>query len=207
MRTWNSHHNAHGAYTNRERNQNKTQMGRLPSVNTKLQPITSKSPTKSVANPLKLTLIQTHGHSPVANNYPDAFNTHFYRWPIASQSPSSEYDIKWRAANNPFASQFNPTIETVPISTAVPTITTTAATTTASSTMPTARVYRTFTEHRLHTKHHMGIGYVKTVVFICFCFVIFLLHFFLLLLLLLFKYLQYRFRNRYRNIWTFAPYI
>lgn len=169
-------------------------MGRLPSVNTKLPPITSKSPTKSVANPLKLTLIQTNGHSLVANNYPDAFNTHFYRWPIASQSPSSDYDIKWRTANNPFESHFKPTIESVPISTAVPTITTTAATMTASSTMPTARVYRTFTEHRLHTKHHMSNGYVKTVVFISF-----------FLLLLLCCCCCCICRNRNRNIWTFAP--
>lgn len=154
------------------------QTERLPSVNTKLQPITSKSPTKLVTNPLKLTLIQTNEHSFVANNYPDAFNTHFYRWPIASQSPSTN-DIKWRTANNPFASHFNPGIESVPIPTAAPITTTTtitaaaatttvataiaaAATTTSSMTMPTAKVYRTLTEHRMHTKHHhTGIGYVQ----------------------------------------------
>lgn len=191
-RTRNSHHNAHHnnyGHSNgiRNRNQNKTTMhtDRQPSVNTKLHAITSKSPTKSptksVTNPLKLTLIQTNGHSFVANNYPDAFNTHFYRWPIAPQSPSTDYDIKWRTANNPFASNFNPAIETVPISTVLPIATTTVTSTTttmplssssaftslATTTMPTAKVYRTFTEHRmLHTKHqHTGLGYVKTFFF------------------------------------------
>ncbi|XP_055321584.1 uncharacterized protein LOC129577851 [Sitodiplosis mosellana] len=175
-RTWNLYHNAHDAgygnsnsnsnsNSNRNRNKNKTQTERLPSVNTKLQSITSKSPTKSLTNPLKLTLIQTNGHSFVANNYPDAFNTH--RWPIAPQSPSTDYDIKWRTANNPFALHSNPGIESVPISTAPPMLTTTtitaataaAATTMTPMTMPTAKVYRAFTEHRMHTKHHQtGIG-------------------------------------------------
>lgn len=143
-------------------------------MNTKLQSITSKSPTKLVANPLKLTLIQTNGHSFVANNYPDAFNTHFHRWPIAPQSPSTDYDIKWRTANNPFASNFNPAIESVPILTAAPITTTTVAATIAAAaattvTMPTAKVYRTLTEHRMHTKnHHAGIGYVKKITFVVF---------------------------------------
>lgn len=164
-RSLNSHHNNHDGNSNRYRNQNKTHSKRQQSVNTKLQPITSKLPTKSMTNPLKLTLIETNGNSFVANNYPDAFNTHFYRWPIASRSPSTtDYNIKWKTANNPFASHFNPGIESVPISTAIPMPTTTTATaTTTTSTMPTDKLYQTFIEHRLHTKHqHTGLGYVQS---------------------------------------------
>lgn len=163
-RTWKSHDNAYDGNRNKHQN-NKTHIERMvPSVNTKLQPITSKLPAKSVTNPLKLTLIQTNGHSFVANNYPDAFNTQFHRWSNAPQSPSIDYDVKWRTANNPFASHFNPTIETVPISTAAPatTASTTTTTTTTSTLMPTATVYRTYTDHKMHAKHHhLGLGYVK----------------------------------------------
>lgn len=169
-RAWDSLHSANDGQ-NRRNVSNKTYNERVPSVNTKLLPITSKSPPSNrVSNPLKLTLIQTNGHSFVANNYPDSFNTNFYRWPVAAQSPSStNYDIKWRRANNPFASHFNPTIESIPIPTTAPkptTTTTTLATTT--TTLPTAYVHRT--DHRVHSKHHTSHGYVKTFRFASFKF-------------------------------------
>lgn len=133
-------------------------------VNTKLRPITSKLPSNQVAHdPLKLTLIQTNGHPFVANKYPDSFSTHFNRWPNAAQSPP--YDIKWKTAHNPFASHFNPSIETIPVSAAAD-----AATPyrppqhlpSSSTVLPTVNVYRMYTDHRVHVhKHHTGHGYVS----------------------------------------------
>lgn len=131
-------------------------------VNTKLRPITSKSPSNQVAHDsLKLTLIQTNGHSFVANKYPDSFSTHFNRWPNAPQSPP--YNTKWKTANNPFASHFNPGIETIPADAAA------AATPyrppqhmPSSTVLPTVNVYRMYTDHRVHMhKHHAGHGYVS----------------------------------------------
>lgn len=142
-------------------------------VNTKLRPIASQSssPTNRVAHDsLKLTLIQTNGHSYVANNYPDSFSTHYNRWPIATQSPSIDYNIKWKIANNPFASKFNPSIETIPDSTVMAatsspphphqTLPSSAA---AAAAVPTVNVYRMYTDHRVHMhKHHTGHGYVTS---------------------------------------------
>lgn len=144
--------------------QNKIQTYRATASNTSANnnvlSITSSAHTKSLTNPLKLTLIQANGNSFVANNYPNTINRHFYRWPIATQSTSStkhsshtEYDIKWKADNNnnnnynPFASNHNPTIET---------------TSTIPTKLPsTNNIYRTFIDHQVHSKHHTGYGYVN----------------------------------------------
>lgn len=159
VRKWNTQYREDNGLKRRHQNETQIKAG----VNTKLRAITSISPTSSATNPLKLTLIQTNGQSFVANS----FNTHFYRWPIASQSPSTDYDIKWKTSNNPFASHFNPTIGS--ISTAIPpTIITTPM-------MPTADAHPMFKDHRMHTKHHTGLGYVKKSVF-CFFEMLLFLH-------------------------------
>lgn len=181
------HNDAHSRYGNVNRSMQSTQAVILPTtakptataaaaamatitsnVNTKLRPITSKSPSNQVAHDsLKLTLIQTNGHSFVANKYPDSFSTHhFNRWPNVPQSSSSsiDYNIKWKTANNPFASHFNPSIETIPATAAAP-----AASPyrppqylPSSTIHPTINVYRTYTDHRVHVhKHHTGHGYVS----------------------------------------------
>lgn len=137
-----------------------------PNVNTKLRAITSKSPSNHVAHDsLKLTLIQTNGHSFSANKYPNLISTHFNRWPNTPQSPSPpssiDYNIKWKAANNPFASHFNPGIETIPVSAAADAATPQRRPQYApsSTVLPTVNVYRMYTDHRVHMhKHH---GYVS----------------------------------------------
>lgn len=144
-------------FKNGKFNRNETQSQRynepVPTFNInlkhKLQPLhqhqqkPSIITTKSSLNPLKLTLIQANG------NYPN-----FYRWPIAPQPPNTEqshptiindYGIKWRPANEQFIPNFKPTIENNPMAT-----TTTPATTNEFH----------IRDHRIHSKHHTGHGYV-----------------------------------------------
>lgn len=168
-----THSDAHSRYYNVNRPIQSEQAATSPTttvtsnVNTKLRPIISKSPSPSPSNrvahdSLKLTLIQTNGHSFVANNHPDSFNTHFNRWPNAPQSPPSiDYNIKWKTANNPFASHFNPSIETIPVSTAAGA--SPSPLPPSSTVLPTVNVYRMYTDHRvhMHKQHHTGHGYVS----------------------------------------------
>lgn len=198
-RTWNTHnkynnisYNNGGGYNNNNHIIDDIRQNQVPNENTinasstattalPILPMmmkTTKMTSKPLTNPLKLTLIHTNGNSFVSNNYPHAFNRHFYRWPIATttstlslsadpnqQQPTStlqplllhhhqhhhhtDFDIKWRIANNNNNNAYVPNFN--PTIDSIPIV-------------PTVKINtntrRAFADEPNRTKHHTGPGYV-----------------------------------------------